>query len=1570
MKKTTFFKKTALSLLISSAIFTTNPVEAVYSNAILDFSSLENFDRPIDVTQQFRDKGVFSLGSGTVTFRVKPNGGFNNLLGVSDPASNVRYASFYVNTRGNKVQYGVELRTDTNTRLIPNSELVTPELPITNEFRTVTYAFDKANQTIKIYVDGQLQKSTNQSKFFEDISGLTTATLGSLTRASYPANNFSGSIYHAGAIDDVLSDEAIARLHSDIVERQRVDIQKNAEKLAFLHEKRTNMGAFMSEKEELFKPGQGGARSYRIPGLFTTKDGVVIAAIDKRNQHASDWGNIDLAVRRSLDGGLTWQEDQVVVDLATQPYQNLGPAESALVIDGVMTQDKKSGRIFMMFDMFPESQALFGMFNDSKTSYEAEGNGHIKVNDKWYRLITDGNGQRYTVREGGIVYNSAGEAQDYRIVVEGDPNRSFKDLGDIIRISDNERIGNIFLRSKRAGHDSGSFNAHYTSYLWMTYSDDNGKTWASPVDITTQVKADWMRFLGTGPGTGIQLKNGNLMIPVYYTNRDNKQSAAVIVSSDGGKTWKRGESPNDAYHDEIGGSRYINNQQYELTESQVVEMNNGDIKMFSRNRTGAVVISTSHDGGMTWDKSAYLREAALLDPYSQMSVIHYSKLIDGKEYLVFANPHANTRRNGKAWLGEVQPDGSIEWKYHTTIDEGTYAYNSLTELPNGDIGLLYEQVQGENAKFVRFNLQELFWKSNMIYRDSRNTSNPNVSLNSIEEETYYKIGDGEMVKVGEGINPAHLEVREGISTLNQQANSAGEKQAYASVLVKEKGTLRLADNEQLNLSKVNLEKGTLDLFGRDFTLAPQANTENQGLRSPTITGNIVNHATTAATFNYQLDGEHRIVGKVGDNQGDLNLNYQPTETQSALILDGTSRLNQIEVKKGNLVYADHQHQAKQINLATGSQVTLQNNAVLNAQKISLANNATVAIESEQIVQLNTNTEGDGQLIKTGNGYAKVSGELNHTGNTQITGGIFELNGNIKQSAVNFSGNSVLAGQGSIGGTLTLSEGSRIQPTMFVANPQEFNGNRLTLNHLNNEGGSFMLTVNNDSEQIKNWRHDQVLLKGKLESEQPMPVDIQLLNNHLGNSDKNNNGRYDADEGISLIQVKDPNALQKVALRQILSLDRSAGLHPLTLVSVEAGVSAAADNQVSDTANSDFTDFRLQNVMIDETGQPLEPVIRKPKPVEPTPPVVENPVQPVKPIPPVVENPVQPVKPTPSVEEKPVQPVKPTPPVVEKPVQPAEPAPPVADAELKPSRSAVLAQVPSYIVSNTALYHQGNQIQGIFQDNIELKHKHGIYVIQSHTKHRYHNDLGFTNYGYHYKSSQNTTLLGGYVSLNDHSELHSALAFSQQKVEPQAADGYSQAKYKTVSALAALNNRWDNWLFKIGLGYHHHKGDISTAKQQDISSVKAHQLQFFGQLGYDIPVGKFSLTPTTVLSYQYLHNNIKDSGNGWKIDNKNYRVFTQQLGTYLNWKGEKLTLKAGVFYEYNRSNNPKVVISPTANQSEDFAIGKLGNAMVYKVAATVNITQNLTFGLQVSHRQALSQAKLKQTNVLGKLEYQF
>lgn len=1564
MKKANLLKRTALSILISSAIAT--GVQAA-GTSFLDFSSVSNFSTGINLTQQFTENNVFNSDSGTVTFRIKANEGFSNLLGVSDANSNVRYVSFYMikdaaNSGAGEI-FGMEVRNNSN--LIHNDHLKTAKLaPSADGYRTVTYTLDQANQSFKIYIDGVLKKEHNAVKFFSDIPGLNTATLGSLTRQStnYSPNTFKGGIYGAEATSQVLNADQVRQLHQDLSTKVTINLQKEAERQAYLAVKREEMGAYKSDTYRMFQPGQGGAASYRIPGLLTTKDGVTIAAIDKRNQHASDWGNIDLAIRRSFDNGKTWQDDQVIVDLATQPYTNLGEAESALVIDAVMVQNKENGRITLVFDMFPESYALFGMFSNNQASFESEGNGHVKVGDKWYPLITDNTtGERFTIREEGIVYNRLGEAQPYKVVMEGDRSIAFKDLGNIINLQTNQVEGNIYLRSKKAGHNSGRFNAHYTSYLWVTHSDDNGATWSSPVDITTQVKEDWMRFLGTGPGTGIQLKNGNLMIPVYYTNRDNKQSAAVIVSKDGGKTWERGESPNDAYLDEIGGSRYLNTQDYELTESQVVEMNNGDIKMFSRNRTGAVIISTSRDGGMTWDKGAKLREAALLEPYSQMSVIHYSKLIDGKEYLVFANPHANQRRNGKAWLGEVQEDGSIQWKYSTDIHDGAhgdYAYNSLSELANGRIGLLYEAPQGRNIDYVSFNLQELFWKGNYIYRDSRDTEHNNVSLNSREEETFYKIGDGEMVKVGEGINPAKLEVREGIATLKQVANNAGDKQAYSAVTVKANATLRMADEGQVNLSNVTLEKGSnFDLNGTDFHIAPKDGTEATGLRGLVIAGNIVNNdATAPATLTYGLNGGHNISGNLGNDNGVLNLTYAPTESNSHLNLSGKTKLGDVTVG-GELSLAeleDGAHLANNVNVNTGGKVTYNNTNAVVANAINVARggelevfnsanlvtpsivleNAANLVLSQsgrlQTTQVVSNISGAGSLIKEGSGYAKVTGELSHSGTTSIMNGTFELAGNITQSAVNIASNSILTGKGSVGGDVTLGKNATIIPTRFVANAASFEGNTLTLNNVNNQGGALALTVNNNSDDVTSWKHDKVLIKGRLSSDEVVPVHIQLLGTMAGKSDTNNDGKYGADEGISLIQVKNIEDFSRLKVGTIASYNRNADLYPLTVVRVESGVSNAADNALDATKNNQFYDFRLQNKIIKEDGTELDPTIR------------------------------------------------------------------VADVNnqnnnggnnVNQNRTLVQPRVASYITANTVMLNQGNLVSDTFVDNLlsggvsvsgKPLHGHsasqngkpGFYVVQSYSNNKYESNRGFVDYGYDYKAKQNTTLFGGYVPVTANTELHTAIAFSKYNVEPKAADGYSKGKYKTVSGLVAVKNQWDNIRFNLGVGYHRHSGDITTAAVDKAGKVKAHQTQVFTQIGYEIPFGQFSLTPMAGLSYQSIDTRINDSEPTWNVEVKDQNIFSQQIGTLLSWKGDKVRFNFGAFYENVGDKEAKVRVSPTATSSSEFSSGKLGNNLLVKASSEIDLLPNLTFGVQVGHRQSVSSAKLKQTNVSGKLEYKF
>src|SRR5262249_5576287 len=68
------------------------------------------------------------------------------------------------------------------------------------------------------------------------------------------------------------------------------------------------------EQTPLFVAGQDGYHTYRIPALLVTRKGTLLAFCEGRKKARGDAGDIDLLLKRSLDGGRTWQKTQVVWD--------------------------------------------------------------------------------------------------------------------------------------------------------------------------------------------------------------------------------------------------------------------------------------------------------------------------------------------------------------------------------------------------------------------------------------------------------------------------------------------------------------------------------------------------------------------------------------------------------------------------------------------------------------------------------------------------------------------------------------------------------------------------------------------------------------------------------------------------------------------------------------------------------------------------------------------------------------------------------------------------------------------------------------------------------------------------------------------------------------------------------------------------------------------------------------------------------------------------------------------------------------------------------------------------------
>ena len=562
------------------------------------------------------------------------------------------------------------------------------------EWNSVTFTVERPNADqpkgqVRVYVNGVLSRTSPQSgRFIQDMPDVNHVQIGTTKRTG---KNFWGAnlkVRNLTVYDRALSPEEVKK-RSQLFERGEL-------------EKKLPEGAEVTAKLDVFeggenrKPNKDGIASYRIPALLKTDKGTLIAGTDERRLHHSDWGDIGMVVRRSDDKGKTWGNRIVISNPRDNEKARNPEWPSPVNIDMALVQDPKTKRIFAIYDMFLEGKAVFSLPGKAPQAYE-------QIGDKVYQILyKQGDAGRYTIRENGEVFDPENRKTEYRVVV--DPKKpAYSDKGDLYK--GEELIGNIYFEYS----DKNIFRVSNTNYLWMSYSDDDGKTWSAPKDITYGIRKDWMHFLGTGPGTGIALHSGphkgRLVIPAYTTNNvsylSGSQSSRVIYSDDHGETWHAGEAVND--NRPVGNqtihSSTMNNPGAQNTESTVVQLNNGDLKLFMRGLTGDLQVATSKDGGATWEKEIK-RYPEVKDAYVQMSAIH--TMHDGKEYVLLSNAAGpgRERKNGLVHLARVEENGELTWLKHNPIQSGKFAYNSLQDLGNGEFGLLYEHADNNQNEYT------------------------------------------------------------------------------------------------------------------------------------------------------------------------------------------------------------------------------------------------------------------------------------------------------------------------------------------------------------------------------------------------------------------------------------------------------------------------------------------------------------------------------------------------------------------------------------------------------------------------------------------------------------------------------------------------------------------------------------------------------------------------------------------------------------------------------------------------------------------------------------------------------
>ena len=223
-------------------------------------------------------------------------------------------------------------------------------------------------------------------------------------------------------------------------------------------------------------------------------------------------------------------------------------------------------------------------------------------------------------------------------------------------------------------------------YLKFIKSIDNGKSWSSPIDITSQItKPEWHNdFKFITSGRGIQTRSGKLL----HTLVNLENGLHLFGSDDHGENWYLIDTPIKPGN-----------------ESKIVELTDGTWMINSRlNGKGIRFVHTSTDQGATWLSKP---DSTLIDPGCNASIIRYTSVKDGadKNRLLFSNAKMENKRINMTL--RISYDEGKNWTEGKTIYKEGSAYSSMSILANGDIGLFFEKDNYKENVFLRISLEWL-----------------------------------------------------------------------------------------------------------------------------------------------------------------------------------------------------------------------------------------------------------------------------------------------------------------------------------------------------------------------------------------------------------------------------------------------------------------------------------------------------------------------------------------------------------------------------------------------------------------------------------------------------------------------------------------------------------------------------------------------------------------------------------------------------------------------------------------------------------------------------------------------
>lgn len=256
------------------------------------------------------------------------------------------------------------------------------------------------------------------------------------------------------------------------------------------------------------------------------------------------------------------------------------------------------------------------------------------------------------------------------------------------------------------------------AHTYYRRSTDHARTFSPAVEIKKPF-ADFAReykFIvqATGPGHGIQLEGGRLLVPVWLSPSKQQfpSAVSVIYSDDHGDSWNRGpiivrsgDPPNHPM------------------EGVVAQLSDGRVMMNIRNEADVHrrAVSISPNGATGWTTARF--DLSLPDAICFGSLLAVPPEIAGRKgLLLFSNPanlvrsvdigpkHYCDRRNVTV---KLSLDDGADWAKSLVIEPGFSGYSDLCVGPDGTVYCLYERgaissyYDPAAVTLARFSLREL-----------------------------------------------------------------------------------------------------------------------------------------------------------------------------------------------------------------------------------------------------------------------------------------------------------------------------------------------------------------------------------------------------------------------------------------------------------------------------------------------------------------------------------------------------------------------------------------------------------------------------------------------------------------------------------------------------------------------------------------------------------------------------------------------------------------------------------------------------------------------------------------------